>query len=141
MTAFIGVRISWLIDARNCDFILDASIALSRAAASSTAASSRSVTSCTLTTRPSTDRSRVRSVIEPSIDRQVPSRVQSAKRTVAVSPGSMDSTGHERGDVRSLIRVHQGDERRADDLARRQARAPASTTGSGTSLGPCRRSR
>ena len=43
-TPFIGVRISWLIVARNCDFICEASMAWSRASASSAAARSRSAT-------------------------------------------------------------------------------------------------
>ena len=44
MTPFIGVRISWLIVARNSDFSREASIAWSRASASSAAARSRSAT-------------------------------------------------------------------------------------------------
>ena len=44
-TPFIGVRISWLMLARNADFVFDASTAASRAAASSADARLRSVTS------------------------------------------------------------------------------------------------
>ena len=44
ITPFIGVRISWLIVARNSDFSRDASIASSRASASSAALRSRSAT-------------------------------------------------------------------------------------------------
>ena len=44
MTPFIGVRISWLIVARNSDFSREASMAWSRASASSAAARSRSAT-------------------------------------------------------------------------------------------------
>ena len=44
MTPFIGVRISWLIVARNSDFIREASMARSRAAARAAAARSRSAT-------------------------------------------------------------------------------------------------
>ena len=45
ITPFIGVRISWLMFARNADFIAEASTAWSRAAASSAAARLRSPTS------------------------------------------------------------------------------------------------
>ena len=44
MTPFMGVRISWLIVARNSDLRRDASIAWSRASASSAAERSRSAT-------------------------------------------------------------------------------------------------
>ena len=46
ITPFIGVRISWLMLARNADFSLDASSAASRAAASSCSRSARSSSSC-----------------------------------------------------------------------------------------------
>ncbi len=74
ITAFIGVRISWLIEARNSDFMRDASIAASRASASSPAVRSRSVTSRVFTTKPPTVLSVVRFRIAPSMSTQVPLR-------------------------------------------------------------------
>ena len=74
ITAFIGVRISWLIDARNCDFIRDASSAASRAVASSAATRSRSVTSRVFTTKPPTVASATRLSTVPSIVTHVPFR-------------------------------------------------------------------
>ena len=51
ITPFIGVRISWLMLARNADFMFDASTAWSRAIASSALARLRSVTSWQSATR------------------------------------------------------------------------------------------
>ena len=50
MTPFIGVRISWLIVERNCDFVREATSAASRAATRSWAAWRASVTSPPLRT-------------------------------------------------------------------------------------------
>ena len=87
MIAFIGVRISWLIDARNCDFAFDALSARSRADASSIAACSRSVTSREFTTNPRTLRSASWFVAVPSMCRYSPFRCRKRKWSSMVAPG------------------------------------------------------
>ena len=104
MIAFIGVRISWLIDARNCDFAFDAPSARSRAAASSAAACSRSVTSREFTTKPRTLRSASWFVAVPSMKRYSPLRCRSRQCSSTVAPGCSDT----RANVSITVRLSSG---------------------------------